>query len=241
MGLSTGRRRLLSLLIGGVGLGLAAAPALWPRRVLAVAVGSELEPAMAELERLFERRNPAVDLRWEVQGSQDMVERALEPSADRARVLIPANREHLLSLDQRLRRQGAESLLEPPRPIARTLLVAVAWPERAERLFAGAGEGGFRWPPLERALRQGRWDALGGRVTGAGSCCRPPTRSAPTAASSPWPCGRGPTAGLRKGRRCRSGSAPSISRPAPPTSSCGSSSPPARTTATWPSSTRAMP
>ncbi len=153
------RRRLLSLLIAGASLALATAPLPGLRRPLVVAVGSELAGAMAELEPLFERRHGGVDLAWTVQGSQDMVNRAREEGPERPRVLIPANRDLLGQLAAELRAQGgAPAFLQAPVPVARTLLVAVAWPERVRRLFP---DGRFSWPLLRRAAAAGQWGALG--------------------------------------------------------------------------------
>jgi ABC-type molybdate transport system substrate-binding protein len=153
------RRRLLSLLIAGTSLALAAAPLPGLRRPLLVAVGSELAGALAELEPLFERRHRDIDLAWRVQGSQDMVNRALEEGPERPRVLIPANRDLLGQLAAELRAQGgASAFLQAPVPVARTLLVAVAWPERARKLFP---DGRFSWPLLRRATAAGQWGALG--------------------------------------------------------------------------------
>lgn len=153
------RRRLLSLLIAGASLALASAPLPGLRRPLVVAVGSELAGAMAELEPLFERRQGGIDLAWRVQGSQDMVNRAREEGPDRPRVLIPANRDLLSQLAADLRAQGgAPAFLQSPVPVARTLLVAVAWPERARKLFP---DGRFSWPRLRRAAAAGQWGTLG--------------------------------------------------------------------------------
>lgn len=153
------RRRLLSLAIAAAALLLAAGPLPGLRRPLLVAVGSELEETIRRLEPQFEHRHPGIDLRWVVQGSQDMVNRNLEVSPERARVLIPANQELLESLAERSRVEGqGEPFAAQPRPIARTLLAAVAWPERADRLFPG---GRFRWAPLRAAAAAGQWSALG--------------------------------------------------------------------------------
>jgi ABC-type molybdate transport system substrate-binding protein len=89
------RRRALSLGIAAAALTLASAPLPGLRRPLLVAVGSELEQPLQQLVPLFERRHPGIDLRWQVQGAQDMVNQNQEGRPDRARVLIPSNREQL--------------------------------------------------------------------------------------------------------------------------------------------------
>jgi hypothetical protein len=114
---------------------------------------------MHALETRFEREHPAVDLHWQVSGSQDMVNQALEPSGERPRVLIPASEELLRGLAERLRRQQSDSGLRDPQPVARTVLVAVGWPERAQTLFGG---GSFRWESLQKALNSDRWEQIGG-------------------------------------------------------------------------------
>ena len=153
------RRRCLSLGIGAAAVVLAAAPLPGLRRPLLVAVGSELEEPMRRLEPLFERRHPGIDLRWQVQGAQDMVNRNLDDGPERARVLIPANQDQLEAFAAASAAQGdPRPFLEAPRPIARTVLVAVVWPERAERLFPG---GRFSWEALRRAVAAGQWSALG--------------------------------------------------------------------------------
>ena len=154
------RRRLLSLAIAAAALGLATAPLPGLRRPLLVAVGSELETAMGEIEPLFERQHPSIDLRWQVQGAQDMVNRSLDAGEERPRVLIPANQDLLRELADGLRARGEDSpFVRPPQAIARTLLVAVAWPERARTLFPG---GRFDLERLRRAARAGRWAGIGG-------------------------------------------------------------------------------
>jgi hypothetical protein len=158
--LSLRRRRFLSLAIAGAALALAVAPLPGLRRPLLVAVGSELDTVMAEVEPLFERQHPGIDLRWQVLGAQDMVTRSLEATTERPRVLIPANRDLLADLGERLRaRAGDRPFVEPPSPIASTLLVAVAWPERAQRLFP---TGRFDLARLREAAAGGLWSAIGG-------------------------------------------------------------------------------
>lgn len=159
------RRRALSSAIAALALALAAAPIPGLRRSLLVAVGSELEQPLRQLEPQFERRYPGIDLHWEVQGAQDLVNRNLESGPERARVLIPSNRQLLEVFAAAQAAQGgaaafsgATAFSGPPRPIARTLLVAVAWPERASRLFP---DGRFSWPRLRQAATAGQWAQLG--------------------------------------------------------------------------------
>ncbi len=154
------RRRLLSLGIAAVAFTLAVAPVPGLRRPLAVAVGSELEPAMQEIEPLFERRHSGIDLQWQVRGSQEMVNRASDGGPEQPRVLIPANRDLLAELASGGGASAAAApFAQPPVPIARTLLVAVAWPERAQRLFP---DGRLSWSRLRDAAAAGQWAALGG-------------------------------------------------------------------------------
>ncbi len=154
------RRRALSLCIAAAALTLASAPLPGLRRPLLVAVGSELEQPLQQLVPLFERRHPGIELRWQVQGAQDMVNQNLEGSSDRARVLIPSNREQLRSFQTSMAAQGAPAPFSgEPQPIARTLLVAVVWPDRSARLFP---DGRFSWARLQQAAAAGQWSALGG-------------------------------------------------------------------------------
>jgi hypothetical protein len=74
-------------------------------------------------------------------------------------VLIPASRDLLDQFATDLGGRGEPSpFLQPPVPIARTLLAAVVWPERASRLFP---DGRFSWPLLRRAAAAGQWGGLG--------------------------------------------------------------------------------
>ncbi|MFY8148916.1 MAG: substrate-binding domain-containing protein [Prochlorococcaceae cyanobacterium] len=153
------RRRLLSLGIAALGLALATAPLPGLRRPLLVVVGSELEEPLRQIEPLFEQRHGGIDLRWRVMGAQDMVNASLDAGPERPRVLIPSNRDQLEIYARAVQARGeGEPFRGAPLPIARTLLVAVAWPERAGRLFP---DGRFSWGRLRQALAAGRWAALG--------------------------------------------------------------------------------
>ncbi|MFM7677004.1 MAG: substrate-binding domain-containing protein [Synechococcus sp.] len=153
------RRRLLSLGIAALALALAGAPLPGLRRPLLVVVGSELEEPLRQIEPLFEQRHGGIDLRWRVMGAQDMVNASLDGGPERPRVLIPSNRDQLEVYARAVRARGeGEPFRGSPEPIARTLLVAAAWPERAARLFP---DGRFSWGRLRQALTAGRWAALG--------------------------------------------------------------------------------
>ncbi|MCP9915569.1 substrate-binding domain-containing protein [Cyanobium sp. ATX 6F1] len=153
------RRRMISLSFAAVAVVLAAAPLPGLRRPLLVAIGSELAPAMEALEPAFERQHSDIDLEWQVQGSQEMVNRWLDGGPERARVLIPASRDHLTALAEAAQARGeASPFAEVPRTVARTLLVAVVWPQRAQRLFPA---GRFSWSRLRQAVAAGQWKALG--------------------------------------------------------------------------------
>jgi len=156
------RRRALSLGLATTAVALAAAPLPILRRTLLVAVGSELEEPLRRLKLLFERRHPGIELQWRVQGAQDMVTQNLEGGPERARVLIPSNQDQLRAFQEAQAAQAAQGAAGgfsgSPRPIARTLLVAVAWPERAARLFP---QGRFSWARLRQAAAAGQWGALG--------------------------------------------------------------------------------
>ncbi|MFN6131480.1 MAG: substrate-binding domain-containing protein [Synechococcaceae cyanobacterium] len=154
------RRRLISLGLATTALVLAAAPLPGLRRTLLVSVGSELEESFRRLEPAFERQEGAIDLRWQVEGSQDMVNNNLEARTERPRVLIPADQDLLKQFAARVSALGQPPpFTAGPTPIARTRLVALAWPERAQRLFAA---GRFSWRRLREAVAAGQWGALGG-------------------------------------------------------------------------------
>ena len=108
MPLNLQRRRALSVLILGAAILIAASPWTPFRRRLLVAIGSELEQPMHELEVRFETTHPAVDLQWRVLGSQDMVNQALDASPARPRVLIPASEELLQGLADHLLQLGVQ-------------------------------------------------------------------------------------------------------------------------------------
>lgn len=142
-------------------LGLTYAPLPGVQQTLVVVAGTELQEALQALETSFEQDHPHIDLDLQFQGSQELADRYLDQRNDfNPAVLIPANGEILTELSDRWRTQiGSEPFYDPPRPIARTLLVGIAWPERGKRLFP---DGRFQWQRLEQALAAETWGALGG-------------------------------------------------------------------------------
>lgn len=159
--MANGSKMIASVGIAIASLGLAYAPLPGVNKSITVVSGSELQEPLAVLETRFEAANPNIDLQIEIQGSQDMVNRYLDDQNDfTPTVLIPANGQLLEELAQRWATQvGGEPFYEAPQPIAKTMLVAVVWPERGQALFPN---GNFNWLRLEEALTKGAWSELGG-------------------------------------------------------------------------------
>lgn len=156
-------RLYLSLAIAAAAVGITyiPLPGLGQRTVTIVS-GSELQEPLEYLEEQFEAQNPAIAIELEFQGSQDLVNNYIDDRNDFIpTILIPANGQLLDELDRRWRTQNNNSdpFYDPPQAIAKTMLVAVAWPERGEALFPGDR---FRWERLEAALQAPNWAAIGG-------------------------------------------------------------------------------
>lgn len=154
-------RLYISLAIIAIALGLTFAPLPGVQRTIVVVSGSELEEPLQALKVKFEREHPNIRMELKIQGSQELVDKYLDDRNDfKPTILIPANREILQELDTRWRTQnGSETFYEPPQPIAKTLLVGIAWAERGKVLFP---DGRFRWEKLETAMQKGNWQAIGG-------------------------------------------------------------------------------
>jgi Bacterial extracellular solute-binding protein len=151
-----------SLAILAASLTLTYAPLPGLQQTVTVVIGSELQAPLTTLEERFEAEHPNIDLVLKIQGSQDIVNNYLDDNNDfDPTVLIPANGDLLEELRDRWRsQQGNDPFYGEPQPIAKTLLVAIAWPERGKVLFPS---GQFEWTRLEAALRQGSWGDLGGQ------------------------------------------------------------------------------
>lgn len=142
-------------------LGLTYAPIPGLEQTVVVVSGTELQEPLEALETKFEQENPAIKLELQFQGSQDMVNRYLDDQNDfNPTVLIPANGEILQELGDRWQTQNnSEPFYDTPRPIAKTMLVGVAWPERGKQLFP---DGRFQWQRVEQAMQAGNWAGVGG-------------------------------------------------------------------------------
>lgn len=154
-------RPAISLGIVLASLGIAYAPFGTVGQRIVVVSGTELqEPLMALVER-YERENSGVKIDLKFQGSQDIVNNLVDrKNIFDPTLVIPANGELLDILETRLKAQGfTRPFREKPQPVAKTLLVAIAWPERAKTLFPS---GKFRWNDLEKALQGKNWGAIGG-------------------------------------------------------------------------------
>ena len=142
-------------------IALAYAPLPGTTQSIVIVSGSELQEPLMLLESQFEQQHPDIDLDLKFQGSQDIVNNYVDDNNKFSpTVLIPANGEVLTDLGERWQAQNSEpAFVESPQPIAKTLLVAVAWPERAETLFLNSQ---FEWQLIEDAIEKGSWSAIGG-------------------------------------------------------------------------------
>jgi ABC-type molybdate transport system substrate-binding protein len=162
--IATKRRNqtLASIAIIPVALALAYAPIPGLNRSIVVVSGTELQEPLQALEARFEQEHPTIDLQLKFQGSQDIANRYLDDKNDfKPTVLIPANGEILQELSDRWKTQnGNDAFYEPPRPIAKTQLVAIAWSDRGKTLFPN---GRFDWNKVEQAMQANSWSAIGGK------------------------------------------------------------------------------
>ncbi|ABA20985.1 conserved hypothetical protein [Trichormus variabilis ATCC 29413] len=134
-------------------------PAL--QQTVIIVSGTELQEPLQKLETKFEQENPNIQLELKFQGSQDMVNKFVDQKNDfKPAVLIPANGEILTELSDRLRAaNNTAPFYDSPRPIAKTILVGIAWPERGKVLFP---DGRFQWQKVEQAMLASNWEKIGG-------------------------------------------------------------------------------
>jgi ABC-type molybdate transport system substrate-binding protein len=154
-------RAITSVVITLAALGLAYAPIPALQQTIVVVSGTELSEPLQQLEAKFEQENPNIKVELKFQGSQDIVNNYIDKKNDfKPTVLIPASAEFLNELSQRAIGQNkSEPFYDSPKPIAKTLLVGIAWPERGKVLFPNDR---FNWQRLEQAMNAENWQAVGG-------------------------------------------------------------------------------
>ena len=149
----------LSLIVGALGLTYAPLPGL--NQTIIVVSGTELQEPLQVLEAKFEQKNPSIQLELKFQGSQDIINNFIDQKNDfKPTVLIPANGEMLTELsDQITASNNSQLFYNSPQPIAKTLLVGIAWQDRGKVLFPN---GSFQWQRLEQAMQASNWSDVGG-------------------------------------------------------------------------------
>ncbi|AOY80622.1 MAG: ABC transporter substrate-binding protein [Moorea sp. SIO1G6] len=154
-------KTITSLGIIAVSLGIAYAPLPALQQTLYVVTGTELQEPLAVLEQRFEETHSNINIEFKFQGSQELVNRYLDENNDfKPTILIPANGVLLNELSVRWQAQNtSEPFYDNPQPIAKTLLVGIAWPERGDVLFP---DGRFQWLRLENAMKKRNWQEIGG-------------------------------------------------------------------------------
>lgn len=142
-------------------LALTYAPIPGLQQTVVIVSGTELEEPLKQLEVKFEQANPNIKLELKFQGSQDIVNKFIDQKNEfKPTVLIPASGEIIQELSTRFRAQNnSEPFYDSPKPIAKTMLVAIAWPERGKTLFP---DGRFQWQKVEQAMQAGNWGTIGG-------------------------------------------------------------------------------
>lgn len=148
-------RTFISLVIISLALVLTFAPLPGLTRKLTIVSGTELQEPLQELAQQFESENPQVKLELEFMGSQDMVNRYLEDDSFDPAIIIPAEEAVLQELNSE-----SNPFVGTPQPIAKTLLVAIAWAKRGEQLFPNSR---FSWQALKKALELGDWHQIANR------------------------------------------------------------------------------
>ncbi len=160
---SKNNKLLISLGIILASLGLTYAPRPGVKQTITIVSGTELKEPLQELETRFERNYSHINLELKFQGSQDLVNNYIEGKNDfTPAILIPANGEILAGFSSRWKSaHNRQPFYYPPQALAKTLLVAIAWPERGKILFP---DNKFSWSNIEQAMQQRNWSKIGGQA-----------------------------------------------------------------------------
>lgn len=129
---------------------------------ITVVSGTELAEPLAKIKANFETKYPSIKVDIKSQGSQDLVNNFIDQKNDfKPTVLIPADASFLNELAERWKAQNqSDAFAQQPSPIAKTLLVGIAWPERGQILFPN---GVFSWQKIEQAMLAKNWGKIGGK------------------------------------------------------------------------------
>ncbi len=159
---NTKKRTFISVGIIVAALGISYVPLPGVQKTVIVVSGSELQEPLEEIEPKFEKEYPHIQLDIKIQGSQDTINNYIDKKNDfDPTILIPANAELISQLRDRWQTQHQESAFYgEPTPIAKTMLVGVAWPQRGQVLFPGDR---FQWKQIEQAMQQRNWNQIGGQ------------------------------------------------------------------------------
>ena len=155
------KRTITSLGIILTSLGLAYAPIPGLQQTVIIVSGSELQEPLKQLETKFEKENPNIKLDLKFQGSQEIINKFIDNINDfTPTILIPANGEKLTELTNRYQATNSDQpFYNQPQPIAKTMLVGIAWQERGKVLFP---DGRFNWDRVEKAMQSANWSGVGG-------------------------------------------------------------------------------
>ena len=155
------KRTITSLGIILTSLGLAYAPIPGLQQTVIIVSGSELQEPLKQLETKFEKENPKIKLDLKFQGSQEIINKFIDNINDfTPTILIPANGEKLTELTNRYQATNSDQpFYNQPQPIAKTMLVGIAWQERGKVLFP---DGRFNWDRVEKAMQSANWSGVGG-------------------------------------------------------------------------------
>jgi ABC-type molybdate transport system substrate-binding protein len=149
----------VAIILGTLGLTYVPIPGL--EQNVVIVSGTELQEPLQQLEAKFEQANPNIKLELKFQGSQDIVNKFVDQKNDfKPTVLIPANGDILTDLSTRLKASGdTQPFYDSPQPLAKTILVGIAWSDRGKILFP---DGRFQWSKVEQAMQGRNWGTIGG-------------------------------------------------------------------------------
>lgn len=157
------KKQIISSALIALALGLTYAPLPGSTKTVTIVSGSELKEPLEAIETKFEQEYPNIKLELKIQGSQDIIDNIIDKKNDfKPTILIPASNELIGELETRLKAQGeTQPFYNNPQPVAKTMLVGIAWTERGNVLFP---QNRFDWNRLETAMEKRNWQDIGGKA-----------------------------------------------------------------------------